>query len=74
MCNYVGLDVSLKKISICILDEKGERLLEGEVDSNPKAIGDFLGKTGLEIEKIGLESSNLTHYLKKGLMKMNYSK
>jgi len=72
MRNYVGLDVSLKTISICILDEKGKRLVEGEVDSNPEAVGDFLIKTGLEIEQIGLESGNLTHYLKKGLLKMKY--
>lgn len=72
MRNYVGLDVSLKTTSICILDEKGKRLLEGEVDSTPEAVGDYLRKTGLEIERIGLESGNLTHYLKKGLLKMNY--
>ena len=72
MRNYVGLDVSLKTTSICILDEKGKRLLEGEVDSNPEAIHQFLVKTGLEIEQIGLESGNLTHYLKKGLLKRKY--
>lgn len=72
MRNYVGLDVSLKTTSICVLDEKGKRLLESEVDSTPEAIGAFLQKTGLKIEQIGLESGNLTHYLKKGLLKMKY--
>lgn len=72
MRNYVGLDVSLKTTSICILDEKGKRLHEGEVDSTPEAVNDFLKKTKLEIEQIGLESGNLTHYLKKGLLKMEY--
>lgn len=72
MGNYVGLDVSLKTISICILDEKGKRLFEGEVESTPKDVDDFLKKTGLEIELIGLESGNLTHYLKKGLLKNGY--
>ena len=72
MRNYVGLDVSLKTTSICILNEKGKRVEEGEVDSTPEAIDVFLKKTGLEIEQIGLESGNLTHYLKKGLLKMKY--
>ena len=72
MRNYVGLDVSLETTSICILDENGKRVLEGEAESNPEAIGIFLEKSKLEIEKIGLESGNLTHYLKKGLMKMQY--
>ncbi|MFZ0564787.1 MAG: hypothetical protein WAM28_01135 [Chlamydiales bacterium] len=58
MSNYVGLDVSLKTTSICILDEQGKRLVEGEVESNPKALDDFLCRTGLEIEQIGLESGN----------------
>lgn len=72
MSYYVGLDVSLKTTFICILNEKGSRLQEGEVDSTPDAIRDFLKKTGLKIEKIGLESGSLTHYLKNGLLKMGY--
>jgi transposase len=72
MRHYVGLDVSLKTTSICILNEKGKRVEEGEVDSTPEAIDVFLKKTDLEIEQIGLESGNLTHYLKKGLLKMQY--
>src|SRR3954462_38239 len=69
---YVGLDVSLKSTSICIVDEKGTRVLEGEVDSAPEKIHEFLRKTGIEIEHIGLESGNLTHYLKSGLLKRKY--
>ena len=72
MRNYVGLDVSLKSTSICILNEKGTRLREGEVDSTPEAICRFLVEARFEIEQIGLESGNLTHYLKKGLAKMKY--
>lgn len=72
MRNYVGLDVSLKTTSICILDEKGKRVQEAEVVSTPEAIHQFLAKTGLEINQIGLESGNLTHYLKSGLMKQGY--
>lgn len=72
MSHYVGLDVSLKTTFICVLDEKGKRLVECDVDSTPEAIDAFLCKTGLDVEKIGLESGNLSHYLKKGLLKMKY--
>lgn len=72
MTNYVGLDVSLKSVFICILNEKGKIVKEGEVSSTPEAIGCFLQGTSLKIEKIGLESGCLTHYLKKGLMNMGY--
>jgi hypothetical protein len=57
MRNYVGLDVSLKTTSICILDEKGKRLIEGEVDSTPEAVGEFLKKSKLEIEQNWQRSS-----------------
>lgn len=69
---YVGLDVSLNTVFVCIVDEKGKVVREQEVPSTPEAIGGFLLGTGLEIIKIGLESGNLTHYLTKGLLAMNY--
>jgi transposase len=72
MSYYVGLDVSLDTVFLCIVDEKGKILREEELASTPEAIGMFLLGTGLKIRKIGLESGNLAHYLKKGLMEMNY--
>lgn len=69
---YVGLDVSLNTVFICIVDEKGKVVREQEVSSTPETIGGFLLGTGLEIAKIGLESGNLTHYLTKGLLAKNY--
>lgn len=72
MSYYVGLDVSLNTVFICIVDKEGRIFREQEVPSTPEAIGGFLLGTGLEITKIGLESGNLTHYLTKGLLSMKY--
>lgn len=72
MNHYVGLDVSLKTVFICIINEKGKVVKEVELNSVPEGIGGFLKGTGLNITKIGLESGNLTHYLKKGLQEMGY--
>lgn len=72
MSYFVGLDVSQKTTFVCIVDQKGKRIQEEEVDSTPEAIHTFLLKTNLPIEQIGLESGNLTHYLKKGLLTHNY--
>lgn len=69
---YVGLDVSLKTTSICVLNEKGTRVLEGEVGTSPNEIHAFLNTSDLEIVQIGLESGSLTHYLKEGLLKLRY--
>ena len=73
MMHYVGLDVSMNTTFLCIVDEKGKIVKEGTAFSSPEVIGIFLRNTGLEIDKIGLESGCLTHYLKKGLQKMNYA-
>jgi transposase len=72
MNHYVGLDVSLKTVFICIVNEKGKVVREQEIASTPEAIGGFLMGTDLKIEKIGLESGSLTHYLKKGLQEMGF--
>jgi transposase len=72
MLHYAGLDVSMKTTFVCIVDEKGKVVKEAEVASQPEEIGSLLRQTGLQIEKVGLESGCLTHYLKKDLMKMGY--
>lgn len=72
MNHYVGLDVSLKTVFICIINEKGKVVKEQELASTPEIIGGFLLGTGLKIEKVGLESGSLTHYLKKGLQEMGF--
>ena len=35
---YVGLDVSLKQTSICVVNQTGSIVREGVVDSDPEAI------------------------------------
>ena len=35
---YVGLDVSLKQTSICVVDQTGAVVRESVVDSDPEAI------------------------------------
>jgi hypothetical protein len=41
MVHYVGLDVSLKETSICVVDEAGSLVREGVVDSDPELIASF---------------------------------
>jgi transposase len=45
MGTFVGLDVSLKETSVCILDQDGRRVFEGKVASEPAAIVRLIGKT-----------------------------
>ena len=39
---YVGLDVSLKQTSICVVNQRGSIVQEGVVDSDPEAIALFV--------------------------------
>ena len=39
---YVGLDVSLKQTSICVVDRTGSVVREGVVDSDPEAISVYV--------------------------------
>src|ERR1700724_1334776 len=72
MTHSAGLEVSMNTTFICIVNEKGKVMKELESSSTPEAIDSFLLGTGLKIEKVGLESGCLTHYLKKGLKKRGY--
>jgi transposase len=67
MTYYVGLDVSNKETSICILNEKGNVVKEAKVKSEPEAIHRYLTKQGYKYEKIGLEAGALSNWLVKGL-------
>lgn len=70
MSNYIGLDVSLKTTSICIMNAKGKIMHEMCVKTCPKAIEDAILKTGLPIELIALECGGISHWLTKELKKM----
>src|ERR1700727_2770410 len=52
---YVGLDVSLKQTSICVVDRTGSVVRESVVDSDPEAISVYVRSKGPEARRSGLE-------------------
>jgi hypothetical protein len=38
---YIGLDVSLKQTSICVVNRAGSVVCEGVVESDPEAIAQY---------------------------------
>jgi len=66
MKHYVGLDVSMKNTSICIVNEQGKIVHESEAKTDPHTLADAIEKTGLKIELVGFESGSLGHYLIQG--------
>ena len=53
MQHYVGLDVSVKETSVCIVDKTGKVIREVKVATEPVAILAVLTEEELAIERIG---------------------
>ena len=67
---YVGLDVSVKETSVCIIDKAGKVIREVKVATEPVAIFAVLTEEPLAIERIGLRrdpyrSGCTAHWLKR---------
>jgi transposase len=55
---YVGLDVSLKQTSICVVDQTGWVVREGVVDSDPEAISVYVRSKAPGAVRVGLETGS----------------
>ena len=60
---YVGLDISLKETSICVVDGSGEIVSEGTVISEPSAIAAFIKAKAGGAKRIGLETGPTATWL-----------
>lgn len=69
MKHYVGLDVSVKETSVCIIDETGKICRETKVVSHPDDLLAILKDPAWQIERIGLEAGPLSQWLFEGVAK-----
>jgi len=63
MVHYVGLDVSLKQTSICVVNQAGSVVREDVVDSDPEAIDAFVRSKAPGAVRIGLETGPTSTWL-----------
>lgn len=69
MAYYVGLDVSVKETSICIMDDKGGVIARTDVSTDPDLISNFISKHAPNVERVVHESGILAIWLTRELEK-----
>jgi len=67
MKQYAGLDVSLKEISICVVDEVGTVLTRGSVACEPEAVVKFFAEKQISPALMVHESGQLSIWLQRSL-------
>ncbi len=72
MTHYAALDVSLRSVAICIIDNDGAIRLETSVPSEVEDITAVLDSFDGTIVSVGLEAGVLTQYLTYGLQSTGY--
>jgi len=69
---YVGLDVSIKETSVCIVNQDGDILAEKSVLSEPKNIAQYLQSQKIKYERVGIEAGCITPWLYHELIALDF--
>jgi transposase len=72
MEHYAGIDVSLERSSVCVVDATGRIVREAKVPSEPEALVGFFRQLGLPLARIGLEAGPLSQWLHAGLTETGF--
>ena len=67
---YIGLDVSLKEISVCVIDGDGKIKARGITPADPMAVNSWIKNRSLEPEAIVYESGQLSIWLQRGFLEL----
>jgi transposase len=68
MAHFVGLDVSVKETSVCVVDDAGKVILEQKVPTEPADIIALLTSLGVIYGRIGIEAGPLSQWLVSALV------
>jgi transposase len=69
---YAALDVSLRTVNLCVIDEQGKIKAEAKLASEVEDIVSYLRGLDYEVSSVGLEAGTLTQYLTYGLQSAGY--
>ena len=72
MTYYAGLDVSLRTVNLCVIDDQGGLIAETRLASEVTELIAWLDGLDLEIAQVGLEAGALCQYLTYGLQSAGF--
>ena len=67
MTYFTGIDVSLRSVSICVVNDQGEVCREAKVEADVDVIADWLRRFSTDVTSVGFEAGALSQYLTYGL-------
>jgi len=70
MEQYAGLDVSLKEMSICVVDHDGKTIARGTCPADPDGVAGWFGRRDLKPRRIVHESGMLSIWLQRGMARL----
>ena len=70
---YAGLDVSMELTNITIVNEKGIKVFEASIKTDPQSIDAALKNAGFSIQKMSIESGAWSHWLVRELSSLGWS-
>ena len=63
MSHYVGLDVSLKEVSVCVVDAEGTVLHRASIPTEPDTIAEYISRKAPNVERVVHESGIMATWL-----------
>ena len=72
MTYYAGIDVSLRSVNICVVDDDGELVAETKLPSDVQEIVAYLDELEHSVDIVGLEAGTLAQYLTYGLQSAGF--
>jgi transposase len=72
MEHYAGIDVSLERSSVCVVDARGRIIREAKVPSEPEALVGLFRRLGVPLTRIGMEAGPLSQWLHAGLSEAGF--
>jgi transposase len=73
MTYYAGIDVSLRTVNICVVDDDGELVAETKLSSDVQEIIAYLDEFEYSVDIVGLEAGTLAQYLTYGLQSAGFN-